>query len=250
MRGPNGYGIINDAGKKLPSFFSVYQATVYNTWFAKKTIHQQTWQHPKSKQLSCIDSVIMSQSDRRMCLDVAVKRGAECSTDHQLVCVKIRLAGGCHRRKKMAGSDGKRYSMSKLVSDGRTEDENNLALRLEFQKQVVQTAGAAWPAEGGVDEKCTAVSEALLDLADELVGKVKGHQPDWLRKLICMLKSLLQSRKCTYTKWLTSRMGDDLSRSKQAQKIAQRATRAEKNSWFQEKAEEAERECLGGKKVW
>ena len=60
-----------------------------------------------------------------MCLDVAVKRRAECNTNHQFLYVKIRLAGGYHRRKEMAGSDGRRYDVSKLVSDGRAEDENN-----------------------------------------------------------------------------------------------------------------------------
>ena len=125
VRGPHRYGVINDAGKDLLSFLFVHRATVCNTRFAKKAIHQQTWQHPKFKQWSCIDYVIMSQSDRRMCLDVAVKRGAECNTDHQFVYVKIRLAGGYHRRKEMAGSDGRRYDMSKLVGDSRVEDESN-----------------------------------------------------------------------------------------------------------------------------
>ena len=109
----------------------------------------------------------MSQSDRRMCLDVA-------ATLTTSLCVKIRLAGGCHRRKEMAGSDGRRYDVSKLVSDGRAEDESNQALRMEFQKQVAERAGAAWPTEGGVDDKRTAVSGALVESADELMGKVKG----------------------------------------------------------------------------
>ena len=49
-----------------------------------------------------------------------------------------------------------RYDMSKLVSDGNTEDaESNQALRVEFQEQVVERAraGAAWFVEGGLDEK-------------------------------------------------------------------------------------------------
>ena len=104
MRGLHGYGVINDAGKDL-SFLSVHLATVFNMC-AKKAIQQQTWQHPKFKQWSCIDYVIMSQSDRRICLDVAVKRGAECNRDHKFVCVKIRLAGGYYRRKEMVGSVG------------------------------------------------------------------------------------------------------------------------------------------------
>jgi len=39
VRGPNGYGCINDAGKEPLSFLSIHQATVYNTWFQKKIIH-------------------------------------------------------------------------------------------------------------------------------------------------------------------------------------------------------------------
>ena len=64
------------------------------------------------------------------------------------------------------------------------------------------------------------------------------------------LKPLLQSRNCAYTKWLTARKGNDLTRFKQAWIITLRAVRAAKNSWLQEKAEEAEKECFGGKKVW
>ena len=48
--------------------------------------------------------------------------------------MKIRLAGGYHRSKEMADSDGRWYDVSKLMSDGRAEDENKQALRLEFQK--------------------------------------------------------------------------------------------------------------------
>ena len=68
----------------------------------------------------------MSKSNKRMCLDVALKRGAECNTDHQFMCGKIRLSGGCHRRKEMAGSDGGgKYDISKLVNDERAEYESS-----------------------------------------------------------------------------------------------------------------------------
>ena len=55
VRGPHGLGAVNDAGRELLSFLSSHQATICNTWFEKKTIHKQTWQHPKSKQWSSID---------------------------------------------------------------------------------------------------------------------------------------------------------------------------------------------------
>ena len=91
VRGPHGLGIVNDSGRELLSFLSLHQATVCNTWSEKKDIHKQTLQHPKSKQWSCIDYVVMRQQDRGMCMDAAAKRGAECNTDHHLVCVKLLL---------------------------------------------------------------------------------------------------------------------------------------------------------------
>ena len=45
--GTHGYGVIDHAGKQVLSFLFVHQATVFNTCFKKKVIHQQTWYHPK-----------------------------------------------------------------------------------------------------------------------------------------------------------------------------------------------------------
>ena len=35
--------------------------------------YKQTWQHPKSKQWSCIDFAVMRQRDRAVCIDVTAK---------------------------------------------------------------------------------------------------------------------------------------------------------------------------------
>ena len=68
-RGPHGYGELNEAGKELLSFLSVNEATVCNTWFEKKAMQKQTWQHPKLRLWHCTDYAIMTKNDRRMCLD-------------------------------------------------------------------------------------------------------------------------------------------------------------------------------------
>ena len=78
-------------GKELLTFLAVHQATVCNTWFRNKDTHNQTWQHPKSKQWSYIDYVMMRQWDRGLCLDVTARRGAKCNTDYHLVCMKLRF---------------------------------------------------------------------------------------------------------------------------------------------------------------
>ncbi len=63
-RGPHGYGGLSEAGKELLSFLSTNEATVCNTWFRKRDISKQTWQHPKSKRWHCIDYAIMRKAHR------------------------------------------------------------------------------------------------------------------------------------------------------------------------------------------
>ena len=100
VRGLHGCGVISDAGKELCGFLSTQQATVCNTWFRKKEIHRVAWQHPKSKQWSCIDYVIMRESDRRICSDITVKR---CASVTQIInfCVLVwEWHGGVSRREQ------------------------------------------------------------------------------------------------------------------------------------------------------
>ena len=97
---PHGCGVTNDAGKELLGFLSTQQATVSNKWFRKKDILRVTWQHPKSKQWSYIDYVIMRESDRRMYSDVTVKRGAECNTDYQFLHASVKWHGRVSRREQ------------------------------------------------------------------------------------------------------------------------------------------------------
>ena len=42
MRGPYGFGELNDTGRELLSFVSSHQGMVGNTWFQKKDIHVAT----------------------------------------------------------------------------------------------------------------------------------------------------------------------------------------------------------------
>lgn len=248
VRGPYGYGVVNDAGKELLSFLAVHQATVCNTWYMKRDIHKQTWQHPKSKQWSCIDFAITRQKDRKMCTDVSVRRGAECNTDHQLLCITLKLKReGC--RTSVPKVDSRRYDVSSLAcaEAGRAEDNEK---KMVFVEQVLEKASEDWPVEGSVQEKWSVVCSALTEAADDVLGRVRNSQPDWFRESMEELKPLLQHRNDAYRRWLNSKKSVDLSRFKEARNASRRAVRNTKNRWFQEKAEEAERERFGGKKVW
>ena len=77
-------------------FLTAHQATACNTWF-QKDIHMATWQHPKSKSWFCIDYILMKQRDKKLYMDVAVKRGAECNTDHHAA--ELRMVWRCSGRR-------------------------------------------------------------------------------------------------------------------------------------------------------
>ena len=250
MRGLQRYGVINDAGRELLSFLSVHQATVCNRWLRKKAIHQQTWQHPKLKQWSCIDYVLTRQKDRKICLDVAVKRGAECNTDHQFVYARLRMAGCGYRRKAYVNGKGT-YDVSKLVRvrQGDYDGSDQLVME-EFQEEVVERARAVWPEEGMAENKWTALRTVQTDAADSWLGRVKGYQPDWFQESLNELKAILRNRNDAYIKWLAMRKREDLVQFKEAGSVARKAIRQVKNAWFQANTDETQKQHFGGKVVW
>ena len=58
----------------------------------------------------------------------------------------------------------------------------------------------------------------------------------------------MRLRNKAYSKWLGAGKQKDLHKSKEARCNARRAVRRAMNIWFQEKAEQTERERFGGKK--
>ena len=154
VRGPHGLAEMNDAGKELLSFLELNEARVCNTWFEKKVIHS-TWQHPKSKKWHCIDYAIMRQKDHARCIDAAVKRGAECNTDHQLLRIKVKVAGGrcfCKPHSKPP----KKFDVSVLRDSTTNADDTNKARKL-IQDRLNAATQAAWKADSTVKEKWSAL---------------------------------------------------------------------------------------------
>ena len=131
---------LDDAGRELLSFLSSHQATVCNTWFEKKDIHKQTWQHPKSKQWSCIDLVVREERNRGICVDVAVKRGAVCNTDHHLVCAMLRLRGIRYGRRRGSRAKDKRFDVEKMA----ISKDGESAERDEYLEKVLERTREAW----------------------------------------------------------------------------------------------------------
>ena len=59
IRGYHGVGKLNESGEALLLFCALNRLTILNTYFEKKNIHKNTWQHPGSKKWHSIDYIIM-----------------------------------------------------------------------------------------------------------------------------------------------------------------------------------------------
>ena len=76
--GCHGIGKANDQGMAFLQFCMINSLTIMNTWFEKRAYQKQTWQHPGTKEGHCTDFVLMRQSQRKLCNDTQVMRGADC----------------------------------------------------------------------------------------------------------------------------------------------------------------------------
>jgi len=200
-RGSHRYGEVSDAGEEFLGFLNSNQATACNTWFQKKGIHLATWQHPRSKSWFYIDYVGMRERDRWMCLDAAVKRGAEYHTDHQLLCAGLRMTWKLPR-------SSRRSTMEWLIAAGLRRncglEGSDRSSRQKYVAAVLERAGMEWPEGGRAEEKWGVMRMALADMAEELLGRASRRQPDWFLESEDIIFPFLQARNKAYTRWLAS----------------------------------------------
>ena len=109
----------------------------------------------------------MQQKHRSSCLDVSVKRGAVCDTDHNLVCLKLRIRKP-YKRKQRCVLKGRRFDATKLSTSVPGDSDGSEPLKLTFVTQVLEKAHTVWPVESDVDGQWSALRGALLESAPRL----------------------------------------------------------------------------------
>ena len=119
--------------------------------------YTKTCKHPKSKQCHCIDYAIIRQKNWRLCLDIDIKCGAECHTDHQLLRGKFTMTKWFRRGNKITS---RRYAVSHL-----SEAEDGTEMSVE-----TVAARKGWSEESTLEEKWNKVKEARTGAADSVLG--------------------------------------------------------------------------------
>ena len=247
-RGPHGLGVLNDVGRELLSFCSVNGATVCNTWFQKKEIHKQTWQHPKSKQWHCIDYAIMRKVQCWRCLDVTVKRVAVCNTDHRMLWMKMKI-GKKFSRRGTKERLVKRFDVAKL--QGQCEDVMGRELpKGKFVSGVCESLKRNWNQAGTAHEKWIMMRNVMCSVARSVLGQAERREADWFGESEDMLRPLFEKKSRFFNQWLCSGKIRDKRKFVEARRITRKAVRDVKNRWFQTKAAEASAGRNDGKVVW
>ena len=247
-RGPHGYGVLNDAGRELLSFLSINEATICNTWFMKKAIHKQTWQHPRSRQWHCIDYSIMRRAHHWRCVDITVKRGSDCNTDHRMLWMKLRT-GRKPYNPSCKVDQLKRYDVTKL--QGPCVDVKGRELtKGKFVTGVCDSMKGKWDQLSTAQEKWEVLKSALCDTASSIVGHAHKREADWFRDSEAELRPLFEERSKMHALWLGTGQPRDKRKFMMARRSARKAVREAKNKWFQVKAAQAMRGRNNGKVVW
>ena len=94
-------------------------------------------------------------------MDASVKRGAECNTDHQLLCMTLMLKTKGYSN-PVPIANRRHYDVSNLAClEVRRTEENET--KTVFVKQVLEKAREGWRDEGNVQEKWSVVCSTLTE---------------------------------------------------------------------------------------
>jgi endonuclease/exonuclease/phosphatase family metal-dependent hydrolase len=104
--GKHGIGKANENGIKLLEFCAFNNLVIGGTRFKHLAIHKWTWTKPGGDYKNQIDHIIINSKWVNSLMDTRVYRGADISSDHQLLAAKIRI--------KLANPKAKSPKMSKI----------------------------------------------------------------------------------------------------------------------------------------
>ena len=119
ITGKFGLGIQNEAGQRLIEFCQENALVIANTLFQQHKRRLYTWTSPDGQHQNQIDYILCSQRWRSSIQSAKTTR-ADCSSDHELLIVKLRL------KLKKVGKTARpfRYDLNQIPYDYTVEVRN------------------------------------------------------------------------------------------------------------------------------
>ena len=161
--GAHGIGKINESGEKLLGFCQANRMNILNTMFKNHIRRKWTWISPDKSTKNLIDYIIVSKDWFTSFLDCKVRPGADCDSDHRLLCAKMKMKGF---RKSSTNSTPVRYDLDKLLQPEIKQqfyiETNN---RFEILSKVVE--------ENPPEELWQKMKLIYHETAEKILGKQK-----------------------------------------------------------------------------
>ena len=164
--GPHGIGKRNDSGEKLIEFCQANRLNILNTWFKDHIRRKWTWISPDKSTRNQIDYILVSKDWFTSFTDCKVKPGADCDSDHRLLCAKMKIKGF---RKISTNSPPVRYNLDKLL-DSDVKDQYSIEInnRFEILSKVVE--------EKPPEELWQEIKLIYKETAEKILGKQKSKK--------------------------------------------------------------------------
>lgn len=169
IMGRHGLGCLNQNGERFADLCAFNDLIIGASIFPHKTIHKATWISPDGRSSNQIDHIAIGRKWRRSLIDVRVKTGADVASDHHLLLGIIKVKLRAHQDR--ACTPHYKYNTQNLKSKETAET---------FSCSVKNRYSALEFVEEDVDSHRTVLKHTWQKSGDEVVGKRRKSQKEWL----------------------------------------------------------------------
>ena len=162
-------GVPNDNTYRLLTLCATYGLAILGSWFQRRNIHRFTWFSNDGRTVKEIDHIITR--DRRSFTACRVYRSAECpaNTDHRLLVAEMRIRL-CFTPKATTGAV--KYNIDRLMKCPIMTQKLAVTVSNKFE--------ALSSLQSDVEQEWSAISSALRESAEEVVGRRRPIRKPWL----------------------------------------------------------------------
>ncbi|KAG1663554.1 Craniofacial development protein 2 [Nymphon striatum] len=152
--GQYGLGIRNERGDRLVEHCRKHKLVMTNTIFENEKRRRYTWKMPGDINRYQIDYIMIRQRYRNSVLNSRAYPGADADTDHNLVCMTVKL----RMKRIIAGKKTLRWDRDQL------KEENGISFRKYVEEQIENKEKSPWE-----------INERWKDLKNIIIKGAKKH---------------------------------------------------------------------------